>query len=684
MKQKGFAKARKGGQEVYITDFTHIPDLKRKQLLKAGIETVEQLASTQPRKYYDFRKITRMSEIQGDTDGPVAIVGKIQGFRSGPKYVTAIVDDGSGTLLNVTWFHQPYIERTLYLYVPYIFCGKISYSPTFNNFSMAAPVFYSCHKSDFGRIIPVYRKIPGMSVEYFRDTVKLAASMLIADPDFEDSLDADIRSALEIPEIKEYFRMLHAPMSDTDLEKATQRNIADKLFPFALKMAWRAKGLSDTTPYRMQSFQKTVQFMESLPFSMTKDQRQAVETILAGLKSGKRLDALVQGDVGCGKTVVAVAACVAAAENGYQSVIMAPTTVLAEQHYRKFSEDLQGSNIKTVYLASGMKAAERRNVLKQIENGEAQVIVGTHAVISESVVFKNLALAVIDEEHRFGVKQRTAFREKTGTGVHSISMTATPIPRTLANAFYGGDTKVINIHTMPAGRKPVQTVVFGNEEKVYEAMYRQIQAGHQCYVVCPLIDDSDSDALAEVESANQTAKKMKDWFAQYPEVHIAKVTGDLEKNTIQKRIEEFAAGKAQILISTTIVEVGVNVPNATVMVIKNAERFGLAQLHQLRGRVGRGDAQSFCVLLSKDRNNPRLRTMVATNDGFEIAQEDMALRGTGNLVGIEQHGFDQCVTLMLQHPDMYAKCVEQAKVLIGSDKIQGATYQQMLVDSADI
>ena len=177
---------------------------------------------------------------------------------------------------------------------------------------------------------------------------------------------------------------------------------------------------------------------------------------------------------------------------------------------------------------------------------------------------------------------------------------------------------------------------------------------------------------------------MKDWFAQYPEVHIAKVTGDLEKNTIQKRIEEFAAGKAQILISTTIVEVGVNVPNATVMVIKNAERFGLAQLHQLRGRVGRGDAQSFCVLLSKDKNNPRLRTMVATNDGFEIAQEDMALRGTGNLVGIEQHGFDQCVTLMLQHPDMYAKCVEQAKVLIGSDKIQGATYQQMLVDSADI
>lgn len=667
-----------------FTDFKNIPEAKRKQLLRAGIATVEQLAAVQPKKYYDFRKVYKMSEIHGDTDGPVAIMGKIKGFRSGPKYTTAIVDDGSGEILNVTWFHQPYIERTLYLHVLYIFCGKITYNPFYKNYSMPAPVFYSCNKADFGRIIPVYRKIPGMSVEYFRDAVKFAASIQIADPDSQDFLDDEVRSKLGVPAYKTYLRMLHAPMSDEDLAGAKLRTVADTLLPFALKMAWRAKGLSDATPYGMSSFEKTHEFIEHLPFPLTRDQKSAIESILDSLKSGKRLDALVQGDVGCGKTIVAVVASIAAAENGYQAAVMAPTTVLAEQHYQKFSESLRGCGIKVVYLASGMKVTERRKALSQIESGEGQVVIGTHAVIAESVVFKNLALAVVDEEHRFGVKQRNAFREKTGNGVHTISMTATPIPRTLANAFYGGNTKVINIQTMPAGRKPIQTVIFSNEEKVYEAMYRQIQAGHQCYVVCPLIDNSDSDGLADVESANQTAKKMKDWFARYPGVRIAKVTGDLERDTVQRRIADFAAGNSQILISTTIVEVGVDVPNATVMVIKNAERFGLAQLHQLRGRVGRGDAQSYCVLLSKDRENPRLRTMATTNDGFRIAQEDMALRGSGNLVGVEQHGFDRCVTLMLQNPGLYEKCALLSKELICTGKVAAPQYQQMLADNTVI
>ena len=353
----------------------------------------------------------------------------------------------------------------------------------------------------------------------------------------------------------------------------------------------------------------------------------------------------------------------AVVENGYQAAIMCPTAVLAEQHFKSLSEQLSPFNIKVSLLTSNLTAKEKKVVLADIQDGKAQVIVGTHAVISKDVKFKELALTIVDEEHRFGVEQRDALAEKAKTGVHNVSMTATPIPRTIASAVYGENTQIISVHTMPSGRKPVKTIVYGNEEKVYASMYNQIRAGHQCYVVCPLIEESDSETLAGVESVEETYSKMTAWFSKYPEVSIKMINGNMKPADVKDAISAFSAGKCQIIISTTIIEVGVNVPNATVIVVKNAERFGLAQLHQLRGRVGRGDAQSYCVLLSKQKTNPRLLAMEETTDGFEIARKDLELRGTGDIVGTKQSGIDKDVTLMLEYPDLYKKIVKEVDTI---------------------
>ena len=315
-----------------------------------------------------------------------------------------------------------------------------------------------------------------------------------------------------------------------------------------------------------------------------------------------------------------------------------------------------------MYLGSKLKAKEKRLMLEKIKNGEAGVIIGTQTIIGKNVEYKALGLTITDEEHRFGVNQRKALREKAIEGAHSISMSATPIPRSLALAIYGEGTVVYNIHTMPSGRKPVTTIAYSDEVKTYEAMYRQIKAGRQVYVVCPLI--TSSEALVGVDSLEDTEAKMREYYQKYPEVKIACISGKMKEEEIKQNIHDFADGKYHILLSTTIVEVGVNVPNATVMVIKNAEHFGLAQLHQLRGRVGRGKHQSYCVLLCKDKTNPRIQAMVKTTDGFEIAQLDLEQRGMGDLVGTAQSGFDKAVNAMILYKEMYEKINTELSVII--------------------
>lgn len=519
----------------------------------------------------------------------------------------------------------------------------MDYNQQFDSISMPGPLFFSNDPADFRRIMPVYKKVKGMADEYLSDCIKKAVALILADKDSFEYLESSALERLGVPAFKRFLPMVHAPQGDSDLKISERRKIVDELFPFAMKMTQRKGEAITQSIYQVQDRNLLDTFVHNLPYQLTKDQNAAIQEIVSAMESGRRVDALVQGDVGCGKTVVAMALCVVMAHNGFQSAVMAPTTVLAEQHYKKFRDALAPLGITVDYLVSGMSAKERSQILSSIEKGETQVVVGTHAVIADAVKFKSLGLTIVDEEHRFGVEQRGLLQQKAKDGVHSVSMTATPIPRTLAVTLYGENTRIINIRSMPSGRKPVITVINSKPEKVWAAMHRQINEGHQCYVVCPLIEESDNDALTGVASAEEISKQLKNWFAPYPEVTVDLITGDLKKETIQKRLEAFAKGKSQILVSTTIVEVGVDVPNATVMVIQNAERFGLAQLHQLRGRVGRGKAQGYCVLLSQKKESSRLQIMTETSDGFEIAQSDLEMRGSGNWVGTKQHGFERSI-----------------------------------------
>ena len=633
-----------------------IPPKKIGQLKKKGFETLEDLAAFYPRRYDDFRTTVRVADMPAHEGDVVAVIGTIKAVKSGPKAIHATIEDKYGDTMSIVWFNQRYIVSRLFVGVEYVFCGKV-YKDLYKNhytYSIKAPMYFSDDPNDFERISPVYSKIAGMSSEYLESCVHKAVALILNDEDSHDYLDKEALEKFGVPDYKKFLTMAHAPTSDKDLKLVERRKACDDLFPFVMKLTEEKYESSATSKFKTKKLDVMRKFIASLPFPLTKDQDAAI-TLLAGkMKSGERADALVQGDVGCGKTVIATALAVAVAENGYQAAIMCPTAVLAEQHYKTMSEQLKPFNIRVALLVSGLKAKEKRELLANIADGNYDIVVGTHAVISKDVQFANLALTVVDEEHRFGVEQRDALKLKARNGVHNISMTATPIPRTIAKAVYGDNTIVVNVHTMPSGRKPVRTVVYGNEEKTYMSMAKQIRDGHQCYVVCPLIEDSDNDAMADVESVEMTYKKMTAWFTRFPTVKICMITGNMKPAEIAENITDFAAGKYHILISTTIIEVGVNVPNATVMVVKNAERFGLSQLHQLRGRVGRGNAQSYCVLLSKNLENPRLQAMAGTTDGFEIAKRDLELRGTGDIVGVRQSGIDKSITLMLEFSELYA------------------------------
>lgn len=640
-----------------------IPENKIGQLKRKGFETIEDLAAFYPRKYNDFRTIVKIDQLWEYVGKVVSIIGKIVSINDGFKALKATVRDGSYKAIDIVWFNQRYIGKRLFTHRQYVFCGKVQYNPQYDTFTIIAPMFFSDDPTQFHKIAPVYPKIKGMSAEYLESCIEKAVGLMIADDDPHDYMEPVVRERLEVPEYKKFLTMVHSPQTDEDLELSMRRIVCDELFPFVMKLGEKKYEFVAKTQYKASKQSVMESFIKSLPFPLTKDQDTAIHTLTTKMMAGERIEALVQGDVGCGKTVIAIALAVAAVENGYQAAIMCPTAVLAEQHYKSMSEQLAPFGITVELLTSGLTAKAKRKVLSAIKDGTAQIIVGTHAVIAKDVIFNKLALTVVDEEHRFGVEQRDALAEKAKAGVNNISMTATPIPRTIASAVYGENTEIINVHTMPSGRKPVKTIVYGNEEKVYASMYNQIRAGHQCYVVCPLIEESDSETLAGVESVEETYNKMFKWFEKYPAVSIKMINGNMKPTDVKEAISAFSNGDCHIIISTTIIEVGVNVPNATVIVVKNAERFGLAQLHQLRGRVGRGDAQSYCVLLSNQKTNPRLLAMAETTDGFEIARKDLELRGTGDIVGTKQSGIDKDVNLMLEYPELYKKIVNEVDII---------------------
>lgn len=641
---------------------------KEKQFNKKDIYSAEDLVNYLPRAYRDFRNETGVLD-EGETSCFImktekmwspAMTAKTPYFRVMGTILS------TGEQISVTFFHQNYLQRELAPFMGQNFwvAGKVKRNYQFNNYQVTSPELFEPLTKDVKKIYPVYSKVPGMSDEYLTERIRLALSF----PDVTaEILPVETVQTAGLMSRKEALYYLHNPTSMESIEKAQERVLYDDLIYFAIHNEWAKKASSPVSPATIMTSRKMNELIESLPYQLTDDQKNTVDDMLKNAKKHTRIHALVQGDVGCGKTIIAILMMVVMAENGYQSVLMAPTQVLALQHYEELTRLAEPLGFKTVFLGATQKAKERKDALALIENGEADFVVGTHSVISKDVVYHKLGLTITDEEHKFGVTQRAALVAKAAEGVHSITMSATPIPRTLAQVVHGSTLQLYSIHTMPNGRKPVITGLATTKEKLYSFIIKEAKLGHQTYVVCPLIDQSD--VLEDVKSVEEVRAEYEQALGPYG-IKIAALSGRNSKKETDEILDAFKNGEINVLISTTVVEVGVNVPTATLMVISNAERFGLASLHQLRGRVGRSDLQAFCVLdnaSDKAEAKARLQVMVDTTDGFKIAEADLKLRGAGDILGTKQSGDNKYMMLAMLHPNEYERAQAIAVDMLTKD-----------------
>lgn len=634
-------------------EYLDLPKNKENQFLKKGLATLEDIAHFFPREYMDFRKTTRLRDaVAGKYCALEGIVVKILEGKN--KMRTAVVLDieeiepGRREAFYVTWFGTDYYAKQLKMGKKYIFCEKVSEYR--GKIQMAVPMVFGQDKNEVCRILPIYSKIQGMSGEYL--TRQIDDSIDLLEMKYKRGQKDIFASSLHLMPKFKALRTIHRPEDIDHLKPAKERVDYEIIYDFYEDL-WKNEVFSSNAQIAEAPADGLVRkAIASLPFELTEDQSAVIETFIREAKEGKRVNSLISGDVGCGKTMVAILSCIYMKENGFQSIVMAPTLVLARQHFHEFQNICQGLDISVGLLTTETKKKERTALLSAFSENKLDILIGTHSVLNSEVVPANLGLTIVDEEHKFGVEQKERLEEFDFAGAHHLSMTATPIPRSIAKTVYGNDTRVMSIHSMPAGRKPVITEQYDDIDTIWEKMYGEVQAGHQCYVVCPFIEDSDSEDYQDVISVAAASEMMRKYFGQQPDsVRIGAISGNMKQQDILKTVNEFESGELDILVSTTIVEVGVNVPNATVIAILSAERFGLAGLHQLRGRVGRGNAQGYCLLHS-GKHTPRLKILCSTNDGFEIAEQDLTLRGPGDIAGLMQSGQSKEIDAIMRQPKL--------------------------------
>lgn len=650
----------------------NIPPAKINQFSKKGINTIEDLLDFVPRKYLDYRHPKLFKDlVDGENVAVVATVLECT-YNIPKNYWRAIVEDDTHRMMDIYWFGNPYGVNKVFAGDRYIFCGKVSYTFYTRRFTMTNPL-YSRDIESLQKMLPVYSKIQGMSEAYLKTCIDKTLDRFIPD----EILEFDILDKYDLCFTPEKIRYIHQPSCPEDVEVATKRMVFDELFHLAIEMERTYVETRHSTDILIKTCNSIKSFLDTLPFKLTdgeESQLETVRSIIRKVNKGYLTTSLVQGDVGCGKTFVAILTMLAFAENGYQTVLMAPTTVLATQHYNEicsFVDKVPG--ITPILLTGNLKAKEKRIALEKIASGEANFIVGTHSLISDNVNFKNLGLCIVDEEHRFGVAQRDRIRSKLTSGIHTLSMSATPIPRTLGVSLYGEGTDIYTISKMPNGRKPVETTICTNVDDAYDFIHQELEAGRQAYIICPLIEESDNEKMAEIESVEKTYQNLINKYKNDPLVKIAMVNGKMKQSEVTDIIQRFKNKEFNVVIATTIIEVGVNVPNSTVILIKNAERFGLAQLHQLRGRVGRGSFQSYCILNTAKEDVERLEVMTQTTNGFKIAEEDLRLRGMGDFLGTKQSGDIKNVMLMLANRELYNSIKSDVK-LIFQDELRYNHY----------
>ena len=601
-------------------------------LERAGLERAEQLLWRLPESYTDYDDRCEVASLaSGRRCAFLARIKSVSTARvRGATRVVAKVFDQTGEVACV-WFQQPYRARQLEVGAVQLFCGLVT-----RYRGVAEVVSPRVLPADTHGIEPVYAPIRDIPPKTYAGLVR---QVLDAGLPLEDDLPAAIRQRFSLLPQAEALRSIHFPESREALERAMRAfSFRDLLF-FAL--AVRRKRLGPGMGFAMKANLAVVQpFLDSLPYALTGAQERVLRQALSDMESDAPMARLVEGDVGCGKTVIALALLYCAFENGFQGALMAPTEVLAHQHAEEARRLLGPLGVRVALLTGSLRAAQKRETLRAIEAGEADLIVGTHALIMGGVQYRRLGLVVTDEQHRFGVRQRLALGHK-GQAPHVLVMSATPIPRTMALVLYG-EMDVSVVDELPPGRKPVATRIVPERKRegLYGFLRATVEAGQQIYVVCPLVEESEA---VDAASAERTAR---DLAAALPGAKVELLHGRMKGAEKEAILDRFAAGETQVLVSTTVIEVGVNVPNATVMVVEDAERFGLAQLHQLRGRVGRGEKASWCFLMA-DRPTARLRALTETNDGFVIAKKDLELRGPGELLGTRQSGMADERTLAL-------------------------------------
>ena len=611
-----------------------------KLLNKLNIYTLKDLIEYYPRDYEDRSKPKNLYEC---IDGEEVLIeamatGKINEMHKGRMTISRlIVKDQTGTCC-ITWFNQGYLRDKFQPGRMYRFFGKISNKN--GRLEMNSPVYDEIDQSkNTGKIIPIYP----LTFELKQNTLRriIENGLLEVKGQLPETLPEYILKENNLWDINNTIERIHFPVEFSDFNKARERLVFEELLTMQLALL-KLKNNYEHETDGIQ-FSKDVHMSDvinMLPFRLTKAQLRVLEEIDRDMESNKPMNRLLQGDVGSGKTVVAMIAAYKAVKSGYQATIMAPTAILASQHLESFKGILDELGIRTELLISNVTKKKKAEILEKLQNGEIDVLIGTHAILEENVVFKNLGLVVTDEQHRFGVKQRSTIAAK-GQNPDIIAMSATPIPRTLALILYG-DLDISIIDELPPNRKKIETFAVRKnmEERVNNFIKKQIAEGRQAYIVCPLVEENED--MEGLQSVVELAEKyQKETFSEYKVAYLHGKMKPKEKDEIMQRFKD---GEIQILIATTVIEVGVNVPNASIMVVENAERFGLAQLHQLRGRVGRGEYQSYCILKYEGNGETirqRMKVMCDTNDGFIISEKDLELRGSGDFFGTEQHGLPE-------------------------------------------
>lgn len=619
-----------------IRNIKGIGQKSEKLFNKLGINTVEELLCFYPREYDIFGEIEPVSSA---SEGKTLIVEvflterPVLTVRGNLKIVKAVFKDAHGSIAAV-WFNMPFMMKMLHMGIYYILRGKVSNRNGFLELSQPKILSRQEYSNLTGKMRPKYRLTTGLTDNSIIKAVSFALKETELNGDF---LSADIRKECNIITWKKAISAIHFPKDKNECIQARRRLVFDEFFFFMLELEQLKKNKHKVvSKYIMNKSKKVSMLEKSLPYKLTTAQKVVWDEVRHDMISGKVMNRLIQGDVGSGKTVIAVLALLMAAENGYQGAIMVPTEVLAAQHYETFCELLDGFGIKIGLLSGSMTAAQKKDVYTQIKNHVLDIVIGTHALIQEKVEFECLGLVITDEQHRFGVRQREALCLK-GSEPHMLVMSATPIPRTLAIILYAElDVSVIDV--MPEGRLPVKNCVVGTNyrQNAYKFINQEVKAGHQAYIICPMVSESEN---IEAENVIDYANMLKENLPSG--IRIAYLHGKMTTTQKNKIMESFVEHNLDVLISTTVIEVGINVPNATVMMIENSERFGLAQLHQLRGRVGRGKAQSYCIFVSGNNSKEtmdRLSVLGNSNDGFYIAKQDLKMRGPGDFFGIRQSG----------------------------------------------